>query len=336
MDIHEQMKPETHALEEPIYQQLKAELASGLRIYWDTATAILDGSGIRLLEAVPSYFSLEKNLFSALFLYSYARGGIPAGRRILYVAINQCLRGMVTGCDNLLDDEYKPTLLTDLPEKGTRFRSVLDIMVSDRVLFEMLLSQGQENQIPFRQVQAVSRASLHCLARSGAQEASEEKGAGSLPAPAELLRTVHHFKTGILFQAPWAAPEILEKVPAELSARIKDALYHIGMGCQILDDMVDLEKDLRERRHNYVALLIFHGTELQERIEMEKKDAPRDLLCFPKARQEAALKVRDYLSYGLQGLFGEEHRSAPAYFFDSIVRRIGAQDYMRLADAERS
>lgn len=318
MGIPERLNPPTQVPQDPFFEQLKAELASGLRLYWETAAAILDGSGIRLLEADPGYISLEKNLFSALFLYSYAAGGIPSDRRILYVALNQCLRGMVTGCDNLLDDEYKPTLLTDLPEQGTRFRSVLDIMVSDRVLFELLLNQGHEKQIPFDRVQAVSRASLHCLARSGAQEASEEKGIGGMPAPEDLLRTVHHFKTGILFQAPWAAPEILEKVPAEQSARIKDALYRIGMGCQVLDDMVDLEKDLRDRRHNYVASLIAH-----------------ELLSAPDARHKAALKAEAYLHSGLQGLFAQAHAAAVPFFLDQIVRRIGAESYMRDSAAEQ-
>jgi hypothetical protein len=41
---------------------------------------------------------------------------------MVYVAVNQCLRGMVTGCDNLLDDAIKPTLNTDLPEDLRRAR----------------------------------------------------------------------------------------------------------------------------------------------------------------------------------------------------------------------
>lgn len=51
-------------------------------------------------------FSLQNNFFSMLFLYSYFRAGIKPRRRILYAATLQCLRGMVTGCDNLLDTEF--------------------------------------------------------------------------------------------------------------------------------------------------------------------------------------------------------------------------------------
>ena len=41
----------------------------------------------------------------------------------------------MTGCGNILDDEYKKTLETELPEHGVKFRSVLDILVSDRYAF---------------------------------------------------------------------------------------------------------------------------------------------------------------------------------------------------------
>ena len=64
-----------------------------------------------------------------------------------YVAANQCLRGMVTGCDNLLDDEYKMTLGTDLPLMAGSSDPILDIMVSDRVLFEILLDFCRSNGV---------------------------------------------------------------------------------------------------------------------------------------------------------------------------------------------
>jgi hypothetical protein len=124
---------------------LDRELAEGLGRYWSIAGGILEGSSVRLIPPDPASASIESNLFSLLFLYSYLQAGIPAPRRVFYAAVNQCLRGMVTGCDNLLDDEYKKTLDTDLPPSGTRFRSVLDIMVSDRVLFE-LLAAGQRRR----------------------------------------------------------------------------------------------------------------------------------------------------------------------------------------------
>ncbi|UCG08022.1 MAG: polyprenyl synthetase family protein, partial [Desulfobacterales bacterium] len=87
-------------------------------------------------------------------------------------------------------------------------------------------------------------ASLHALIRSGAQEASEENGIDSILTPQQVLALVHHFKTGLLFQCPWTIPQVIESYRKEKVNFILDALYKIGMGCQIMDDMVDLASDL--------------------------------------------------------------------------------------------
>ena len=183
-------KAEDFMAQEP-FIGLKQELIEALSLYWTTATQILKGSGINVLDPVPEYFSIKKNFFSSLFLYSYFRAGIPKTRRVLYAAINQCLRGMVTGCDNILDGEYKKTLETDLPERGTRFRSVIDIMVSDRVLFSILYKSCQDNVLSPDQVLAASSESLRALAGSGAQEAAEEGGVMERLAPEKILGSVH-------------------------------------------------------------------------------------------------------------------------------------------------
>ena len=92
------------------FRALGAELQSGLTLYWKTAGKILDDSGIVLHPPPADYLAMAKNIFSTLFLYAYYAAGIAPERRVVYVAVNQCLRGMVTGCDNILDDEYKKTL----------------------------------------------------------------------------------------------------------------------------------------------------------------------------------------------------------------------------------
>ena len=158
------------------FDALQHELSAGLAMYWSIAGHILESSGITLLDPAENFFSITNNFFSTLFLYSYHRTAIPEDRRIIYVAVNHCLRGMVTGCDNLLDDEYKKTLETDLPENGYRFRSILDIMVSDRILFQILMESMQTHSLTLEQVLSASAASLQSLGKSGAQEASEENG----------------------------------------------------------------------------------------------------------------------------------------------------------------
>ncbi len=325
----------------------QGELQRGLKLYWDTATKILDTSPIKVLDAAPSYFSTKKNFFSSMFLYSYFRGEIPKARRILYAAVNQCLRGMVTGCDNILDDEYKMTLATDLPLNASKFRSIIDIMVSDRVLFSILQQQFLLNDLTSDQVLAASNESLRTLAKSGAQEASEEQGTDQILNPEEILSDIHSLKTGVLFQSPWALPDLLEnseKVDENILQKrdiIKEALFDIGMGCQIFDDMVDLSLDIKTNHHNYVVSLIqYEGqkleTDLFEKMLNNRNEIemPEDLLFqFPISRKKAAVKALDLLTTGAKSLFAKDHQFMVETSILMISKRIGADRF--LTDIER-
>lgn len=336
MDFFDQMdeikQDKDPGSDQDFFLLLESELREGLGLYWETASRILEGSGTILMNPPESYFALKNNFFSLLFLYSYYRAGIGSARRTFYVAVNQCLRGMVTGCDNILDDEYKKTLETDLPEGGTRFRSVLDIMVSDRVLFNILLDALEKDDLPSELALRACTLSLHGLLRSGVQEAGEEKGIKNIWTPDEVLQSVHHYKTGLLFQAPWHIPQLLEKSPEAIMDSMMQALYRIGMGCQIMDDLVDLFSDIKKHRHNYVLSLLYHqgGEEAREKINnlLSSDDGPEKdeylLSSIPRAKVAASRKALSFLDTGFKTLFDPRHYSLiePALLF--LSRRIGA------------
>jgi hypothetical protein len=326
---------------ENTFKELKEELEEALYSYWNIATRILDKSGIKVIPPCSEYISIERNFFSALFLYSYFRAEIPKPRRILYATANQCLRGMVTGCDNILDNEYKKTLDTDLPQQASKFRSILDIMVSDRVLFSILHKEHKAGSLTLDQVLTATYASLRALAKSGAQEASEEGEYKEILNPENILSTVHHYKTGLLFQSPWALPDIIEPNGVKDVSDIKNALFQIGIGCQILDDMVDLPMDISMKRHNYVASLIWHGANVKEKAGLEEKfiaggngkENQEILFEFPDARRIAATSAMNFLNNGTRMLFDETHHFMVNASISFISGRIGADRY--LFDIER-
>ncbi len=306
---------------------LETELRTGLELYWNRAGRILEKSGVTLATPGPEYFQLRHNFFSALFLLSFMRAGISPARRARYVAINQCLRGMVTGCDNVLDNEYKMTLNTDLP--GTRFRSVMDIMVSDRVLFDVLLDLHEEEGVPLVAIRQAHAASLRALSRSGAQEASEEDGVSVVLEPERILGEIHHLKTGLLFQCVWAVPLVLEPEFEDAAAPLSEALYSIGMGCQVLDDMVDLGLDAATHRHNYLASLIIHraADRTAARADLAQGLDPRVLLDrHPRARLEASRQALRSLDQGLRVLLGSDGAPLAPAAIKFLIQRIGAQD----------
>jgi len=317
----------------PAFGALLAELQSGLQLYWATAGKILRPCGVTLQPPAETAFSFAKNFFSMLFLYSYQRAGVPPERRLLYAATLQCLRGMVTGCDNLLDDEYKPTLETDLPAGGHRFRSVVDIMVSDRVLFQILLQAAGRGTIALERVPPAVTASMKTMTRSGIEEAGEEGGVADILMPDAVLRSVHHFKTGILFQCPWDIPLVIETPDDAILAPLMEGLYNIGMGCQILDDMVDMAVDVRARKHNYMVSLIHHGEDRDERARLagamapdsNAVSAPLQTKSFPSAARRARQTARQRLTLGFSRLFTREHQMLTPHAIRFLEWRIGGE-----------
>ena len=326
--------PIDQMMQAPALQALMKDLRAGLATYWGVAGDILKACGLRL-QTPDAADSPSKHFFSLLFLYSYRRAGISRERRRLYAATLQCLRGMVTGCDNLLDDEYKPTLRTDLPENAVRFRSVVDIMVSDRVLFTVLAEAAQKEGLPLDRLLAAVTASMQTMTRSGVEEADEEAGVTAVWTPEEILSAVHHYKTGILFQCPWDIPRVIEAFSEATLAPVLEGLYRIGIGCQILDDMVDLAPDIRSRRHNYLVSLIHHGSDGAEKERLARMMAPNeqdrsilDIRSFPEALPAARKTARRWLSSGLAGLFLKEDRYLVAPAIRFLEQRIGVSRLM--------
>lgn len=113
----------------------------------------------------------------------------------------------------------------------------------------------------------------------------------------------------------------------------------MGVGCQVMDDMVDLARDLETRRHNYVASLICHTSGEDETFRLNRMleqggpvSAKRDLLNeFPRARKQAANKARAFLKEGCGMLFAPEHGSMIPFAVDFVARRIGADRFQDLA-----
>jgi len=209
-------------------------------------------------------------------------------------------------------------------------------MVSDRILFHILMESMQEHGLTREQVMSASAASLQSLGRSGAQEASEENGIHKILKPTDVLKEVHHFKTGTLFQCIWAIPLAIEPIKKTAVSHLLEALYNIGMGCQILDDMVDFYGDLQQKRHNYIISLIYHKSNLAGRsrlLELAKRNLTQDerntaLNEFPEVRLAEEQTALSYLESGLKVLLSEDHRflTAPAISF--MAKRIGADSLM--------
>lgn len=254
------------------------------RFYRDCAAVLRDSCPLRELD--PNLPTLRRNLFSTLFVMAVEAAGVAVEKLPFYAMVIQCLRVQVTGCDNLLDNEYKSVIPFDLPGSGTRFRSVLTVMTGDAVLARLILAEVAAGRMDETAARRLQTAALAVLVPSGIEEHEEESGLGpEIPTVDRILDRVHPRKTGLLFEAPVRLVEKMGEADPERSGAVATALGNFGGACQIIDDLKDVADDLFFRKHNLVVSEAFYGEDDLERRRIV--EARRTSLSIEAARQVA-------------------------------------------------
>ena len=246
----------------------------------------------------------RKNLFSTLFQSVYHLMEIPAPRRLLYGQLIHLFRIWVTSADNLLDGEDKEVVPISMPGSARIMRQVVAVMAADRVLAEILNDAVAQGLITAVQRDELARESLRRLLPSAAQEATEEGGIAVRPPPEEVLDVIHRLKTGLLFHLAFVGPEIVEPAAFARTARLREGLMDFGLGCQVLDDVRDLARDLLEKRHNYLLSVLAHQApeRLEELAARAQSVSDRLYLAVPQFALPAARRGFDLLVSGLRTL----------------------------------
>ena len=246
----------------------------------------------------------RKNIFSTLFQSVYHLMDIPAPRRLLYGKLIHLFRIWVTSADNLLDGEDKEVVPMVMPGSARVMRQVVAVMAADRVLAECLNDAVADGVLTPAQRDALARESLRRLLPSAAQEATEEGGIALRPPAEEVLNVIHRLKTGLLFNVAFVGPEIVESAATLRTRRLRAALMDFGLGCQVLDDIRDMARDLLEQRHNYVLSTLAHESPaLLADLQQRTLDvADRIYLDVPQFALPAARRGLDLLVSGLRAL----------------------------------
>ncbi|MCM8798307.1 MAG: hypothetical protein NC821_02430 [Candidatus Omnitrophica bacterium] len=230
--------------------------------------------------SVKRYF--EKNIFSILFLSIYRAFRIPKKKRIYYGSINYCIRGIVTAADNILDKEDKNILdFSDLPKQSSNFKFILQIIV-----LEQLLSYLLKNTFLLSEI-------VDVLIKIGSLEAEEEAGQAKILTPNSLLKKVHSFRGGALLNLAFLVPQALELRLRKRFEEVKEGVHLLGIGLQILDDVVDFEKDLKDKRYNYLISSIEYR---DGREEETTQKVVREAITFIKQ----GFKILRNLGYPLE------------------------------------
>ncbi len=253
----------------------------------------------------PASLGWRRNLFSTLFQSVYHLLDLPPARRLLYGQLIHLFRIWVTSADNLLDDEDKEVVPMVMPGGARIMRQVVAVMAADRVLADVLNEAVARGVLTGAQRDALARESLCRLLPSAAQEASEEGGIPARPSPEHVLTVIHRLKTGLLFNVAFIGPDLVEPdTDRPRRAALREALMQFGLGCQVLDDIRDMARDLLGDRHNYVLSALAHqDPALLARLRQQARTpADRLYLAAPQAVLPAARRGLDLLAAGLRTL----------------------------------
>ncbi|MDD5758869.1 MAG: class 1 isoprenoid biosynthesis enzyme [Desulfobulbaceae bacterium] len=226
---------------------------------------------------------LQKNFFSSLFLSIYTALGIPSQRRQLYGQINHCIRGLVTACDNLLDDEYKELLPFNFPEPAIRFKSVMHLLCLDRILEKIARQAVLDDLISQNDLEPLLDTIFQAMVPIGAEEAMEEGGITEILSPKAVLDSVHMYKGGKLLCLAFTAPLLLESKQTELLRLAETGIYQIGMALQVIDDLTDFYEDIQNQNHNYLLSMIHHAGDKNEQQRLSA-------ILQEKGRNEKAIE----------------------------------------------
>lgn len=236
----------------------------------------LDSRYIKPAAKPPSMLKYaQRHFFSTLFLAIYRALGIPEERRLFYGVINHCLRGIVTGADNLLDDEYKEMLPLAFPDKATRFKSIMHILLFERFLHESIDELSQADGINRQAAADLHRAIFAAIVPIGAQEAGEEGGIEEILSPRDILDSVHMFKGGNLLCLAFVAPSLLERDKAGRIELARQGVFSIGLALQVIDDLTDFYQDIVQGNHNYLVSSVRFNGPADERNRLDAALADR-------------------------------------------------------------
>lgn len=228
------------------------------------------GAACPLSPVPPPLTRIERNFFSTFFL-AVTSHMLGRSRYLpLYAMVNQGMRAWVTACDNILDDEYKDVFSFALAETGPRMKSVLTLLIADRVVADFVTSTYPDAAL----LSTVGKVSLQSLLSSALQECDEEVRPVRVLPPEEILGKIHQCKTGDLFRAPLALPLALEPVEPSRAEAAGRAVNAFGLACQVIDDIKDMPADVRTGRHNLLVSIVARQRRGEHWLEALRAEGP--------------------------------------------------------------
>ncbi len=197
---------------------------------------------------------LFNNMHSIFFYSIYESLGFTELQRKFCGILNNCLRLIITGADNLLDGDDNHYLEFLKIKKSRIMKSVFDLLLAEKIICSILADYAYTHNLfnPSNIIEIQSEI-FKQLTGSGINEAEETQLSQLKSTPEEIISLVHHFKSGKLFTMPFIAAKAIVNNPKLI--KTESAIYDFGIAVQLLDDISDISEDYSGNKPNYILSL---------------------------------------------------------------------------------
>jgi len=263
----------------------------------------------RLLEAMRySVFAGGKRIRPILALAAgEAVGGdieaiMPAACALEFIHTASLIHDDLPALD---DDDYR----RGKPANHRVFGEAIAIVAADALMiyaFELMSSVYSNGLLPAEVALQVMREVAAAAGPTGimAGEVTDLLSSGESADPA-LLRFIHEHKTAAMIIAPVRVGGIVAGANEEQLAALTDYGRHLGLGFQIVDDLLDATgdrhslgktagKDQRQKKLTYVAL---YGVEEARKLAVQAIRRAQDALLPLGERAEPLRLLGDFVLY---------------------------------------
>lgn len=197
----------------------------------------------------------ERNFFSILFISIFITLQIPQKKRIDYGVIIHAIRTIVTCTDNILDKEQKGAVFLNFGLNSKVLDNVILLLLSQNILSQTVKSITKDDGTAV-QIEKEILDSLGSIAKG-----ENFTNAGDLdmpPSPEDIIVKVHKKIGGELLRLALIAPIINETELHRQLRNIESGVLSLGIGLQMMDDVVDFEEDIKTNKTNLLASWIVH------------------------------------------------------------------------------
>lgn len=182
----------------------------------------------------------KKNFFSILMTSLLKSSDISERRVVLYTGLLSCLRQIITSVDNIIDNEDKGIIFLKSSDNYIINNSLITL-ASHNVMYRILEELEDRCETDIQIIEKIQRIA------AGEGRRNEDLYT-TYPRRDYIKDTIHSAIGGELLELALCCPKSLES-----SKKLDDygrGLYCIGMALQALDDLCDIEEDLRDSKVN--------------------------------------------------------------------------------------